>query len=448
MRPAGKVRLVTDHPDGPGAVTGAAGPGVGGDRLAALRTEVRAALAARLEVRDPAVAGLVLGAGSDDFESGRRYLKLLADGGWRVPSWPVEHGGMGLAGDAADVVREVVAGFDAPDLYPFLVGVELIGPTILAHASQAQKARWLPGIRDGSQIWCQMFSEPDAGSDLANVKARAVRDGERWRVSGSKVWTSRAHYSQWGLLLARTDPSVPKHAGITAFAIDLSAPGVTVRPLVQMNGDAHFNEVFLDEVVVPDGDRIDEPGRGWRVGITCLSFERGSLAGDQGITVERLVALGQANGLSCGPADGVAGGGRPVARDGLVQRIVQLRVNQMSALRASVARQGGKPPGPEDSGAKVNTTRLVKATAALALDLAGSAATVYSPGPGAAQPGAAQPGAAQPDGWQTMFLVSPSLSIRGGTDEIQHNILGERVLGLPPEPRVDKDRPFSDRPDQ
>ncbi|MCU4184917.1 acyl-CoA dehydrogenase family protein [Acidiferrimicrobium sp. IK] len=400
------------------------------DRFASLRSEVRAALASRLEVRDPAAAGLVLGAGSDDFESGRRYLKLLADGGWAVPSWPTEHGGMGLAGDEADVVREVVAEFDAPDMYPFLVGLELIGPTILAHASEEQKARWLPGIRDGSQIWCQMFSEPDAGSDLANVKTKAVRDGDGWRVSGSKVWTSRAHYSQWGLLLARTDPSVPKHAGITAFAIDLSSPGVTVRPLVQMNGDAHFNEVFLDDVVVPDADRIDEEGRGWKVGITCLSFERGSLAGDQGITVDRLIALGRANRVER----------RPVERDRLVQRIVQLRVNQMSALRAAAARQAGKAPGPEDSGAKIQTTRMVKATAALALDLEGPAATVY-------QPTAASPAGA-PDAWQTMFLVSPSLSIRGGTDEIQHNILGERVLGLPPEPRVDKARPFSDRPDQ
>ncbi len=400
-----------------------ANPATSDDGLAQLRGEVRAALAARLAMRDPAVPGLVLGAGSDDFESGRRYLKLMADGGWAVPSWPVEHGGMGLRAGAADAVRAVVAGFEAPDLYPFLVGIELIGPTILAHASEQQKRRWLPGIRDGSQIWCQMFSEPDAGSDLANVKSRARREGDGWRISGSKVWTSRAHYAQWGLLLARTDSSLPKHAGITAFAVDLSATGVGIRPLVQMNGDAHFNEVFLDDVFVPGTDRIDEVGHGWQVGITCLSFERGSLAGDQGITVERLLALGRATGIER----------RPVERDRLVRRVIELRVNQMSALRSAAARQAGKAPGPEDSGAKVHTTRLVKATASLALDLAGAAAMV---------------GMERPDPWQTMFLVAPSLSIRGGTDEIQHNILGERVLGLPPEPRVDKDRPFSDRPDQ
>lgn len=393
------------------------------DPFAALRARVRADLAALLDVRDPAAAALVLGAGSDDFESGRRYLKVLAEGGWAVPEWPVEHGGMGLPREQGDVVREELAAFDVPDMYPFLVGMDLIGPTILEHGDEEQKARWLPGIRDGSEIWCQMFSEPDAGSDLANVKTKAVRDGDVWRISGSKVWTSRAHYSAWGLLLARTDPDVPKHAGITAFCVPLSAPGVTVRPLVQMNGDAHFNEVFLDDVEVPDSNRLDGEGRGWKVGITCLSFERGSLAGDQGISVDRLRHLAAASGLS----------DRPVARDSLARLVTQLRVNQFSALRSAAARRAGRRPGPEDSGAKIRTNRLVTATGRFAMEAEGAAATV---------------GADHPDAWQTMFLVSPSLSIRGGTDEIQHNILGERVLGLPPEPRVDKDRPFNDRPDR
>ncbi|HET9692419.1 MAG TPA: acyl-CoA dehydrogenase family protein [Acidimicrobiales bacterium] len=383
------------------------------------RAEVRAELASLLDPRDPAAAALVLGAGSDDVESGRAYLKRLAEGGWAVPEWPVEHGGRGLDRERADVVREVLEGFDTPDMYPFLVGIDLIGPTILAHGSDEQKARYLPPMRDGSEIWCQMFSEPDAGSDLANVKTKAVRDGDVWRLSGSKVWTSRAHYSRWGLCLARTDTSVPKHAGITAFCVDLERPGVTVRPLVQMNGDAHFNEVFLDEVEVPDADRLDDPGRGWKVAITCLSFERGALAGDQGITVGRLAEL--------------ARGGGAVQRDRVAGLVAQLRVNQASALRAQAARRAGQEPGPADSGAKIRTNRLVTATARAALEVEGAAATV---------------GLDRPDPWQTMFLVSPSLTIRGGSDEIQHNILGERVLGLPPEPRVDKDRPFSDRPDQ
>jgi alkylation response protein AidB-like acyl-CoA dehydrogenase len=364
-----------------------------------------------------------MGAGSDDFESGRRFLGVLAEGGWAVPTWPVEHGGMGLSRAEADVVAQVVDEFETPDMYPFLVGLDLIGPTILVHGSEEQKQRWLPALRSGDEIWCQMFSEPDAGSDLANLKARAVADGDAWRVSGSKVWTSRAHYSQWGLLLARTDPSVPKHAGITAFGVNLSTPGITVRPLIQMNGDSHFNEVFLDDVIIPDTDRIGSVGEGWRVTITCLSFERGSLSGDLGVTAEEILDLVDHDPRS---ASGV------VQRDGVLRSLTDLRVGQWSALRAQAARAAGRSPGPEDSGAKVTTNRMIKALANRAMEIEGPAATVVSDPPSA---------------WQTMFGVSPSLSIRGGTDEIQHNILGERVLGLPPEPRVDKDKPFSQRPD-
>ncbi len=385
-----------------------------------LQATTRSALSALLSARRADHRGTVMGAGSDDFESGRQWLTVLAEGGWAVPTWPVEHGGMGLSRRQADIVAQVLDEFETPDMYPFLVGLDLIGPTILGHGTAEQKSRWLPAMRGGDEIWCQMFSEPDAGSDLANLKARAVADGDGWRVSGSKVWTSRAHYSQWGLLLARTDASVPKHAGITAFGVNLSAPGVTVRPLIQMNGDSHFNEVFLDDVVIPDADRIGSVGEGWRVAITCLSFERGSLAGDLGVTGEEILAL--------------TGTGAPEAvhRDRVLRSYTDLRIGQWAALRSQAARAAGRPPGPEDSGAKLTTNRMIKALCDRAMDTAGPAATIVTDPPAP---------------WQTMFLVSPSLSMRGGTDEIQHNILGERVLDLPPEPRVDKDKPFSHRPD-
>jgi alkylation response protein AidB-like acyl-CoA dehydrogenase len=386
-----------------------------------LQAKVRAQLAELLPVKGPDFRETVLGAGSDDFESGQRYLALLAEGGYAVPSWPVADGGMGLGRADADAVAAVLAEFESPDMYPFLVGIGLIGPTLLAHASEEQQARWLPRIRNGAEIWCQMFSEPDAGSDLANLKARAVRDGETWRISGSKVWTSRAHYAKWGLLLARTDPSVPKHRGITAFGIDMSRPGVEVRPLVQMNGDAHFNEVFLDDVEVADRDRIGEPGTGWGVALTCLSHERGSLAGNLGISYEQIT------GLAGRVAD------RPAYRDRVLQAVVSSKIVTWSGLRAQAAAEAGRPPGPEGSLAKLRTNRTVPEAAELGVDIDGAAATV---------------GMEAPDEWQTSFLVSPSLRIRGGTDEIQHNIVGERILGLPPEPRVDKDRPFSDRPDR
>jgi alkylation response protein AidB-like acyl-CoA dehydrogenase len=457
------------------AVNGAAASGevVSGlsDELDRFRRDITAQLSLLLASRDATFRTRVLGAGSDDFESGRRFLATLADGGYAVPTWPIEHGGMGLHRDRADIVADVLAGFATPDMYPFLVGLDLVGPTLLEHGSVEQQARWLPPMRDGTEIWCQGFSEPDAGSDLANLKTRAERRPDGWHVTGSKVWTSRAHYSRRCLLLARSDPSVPKHAGIIAFGLDLSSPGVEVRPLVQMNGDTHFNEVFLDDVVIPDADRIGAPGDGWRVALTCLSFERGSLAGDLGVSLEQLKDLAETDR-----------GSRPPTRDRLLRAVADLRVLQMSGQRALAARRAGRPPGPEDSGAKLRTNRMIKQVAALALEVEGPSGVTGSPRqelPPSGFPGKGSPAdpswrgspadpswrgspadpswrgsPADPsssrsptDAWQTMFLVGPSLSIRGGTDEIQHNILGERVLGLPSEPRVDKGKPFTDRSD-
>ncbi len=388
------------------------------DAVAARRDKTTAELDQLLERRRPDAKASVLGAGSDDLEAGRIYLAKLAAGGCAVPSWPVEHGGLGLGSEEAGAVRSALAAFDSPDLYPWMVGLDLIGPTILVHGNEEQKRRWLPGIRSGEEIWCQMFSEPDAGSDLAGLKARAVRDGDGWRVTGSKVWTSRAHYSKWALLLARFDSSLPKHKGIVAFGLDLEAAGVTVKPLVQMNRDAHFNEVFMDDVWIPDADRIGQPGEGWRVALTCLAFERGSLGGGLGVREEQVLRLGR----MVAPND-------PVARDEWARRIVDYQAIRMTELRAEEARKAGRPPGPEDSGSKLRGTAMIKKLAGLAMRVEGPEATANN---------------GEADEWLNMFLVSPSLSIRGGSDEIQRNILGERVLGLPPEPRVDKDKPFSE----
>ena len=385
-----------------------------------LRGDVESRLSQLLERRRGGDRIAVLGAGSDDLDSGRNYLKLLADGGFAVAAWPVEYGGMGLGKTEAAVVRSVLADFQSPDLYPFLVGIDLVGPTILAHGNDEQKTRWLPRLRSGEDIWCQMFSEPDAGSDLAGLKMRAIKDGDGWRLTGSKVWTSRAHYAEWGLLLARHDASVPKHRGITAFGLDMSSPGVTVRPLVQMNRDAHFNEVFLDDVWAPDRDRVADVGQGWAVGITCLSFERGALGGGLGVRFDQFQRLGET--LSLKPE-------ASVLRDQLAARVADYRIAGWASARARAERAAGRSPGPEDSLSKLRGTAFIKKLAALGMAVEGAEATVVE---------------GDSDEWQTMFLMSPSLSIRGGTDEIQHNIVGERVLGLPPEPRVDKDKPFSE----
>jgi alkylation response protein AidB-like acyl-CoA dehydrogenase len=383
---------------------------------------VRAALAARLSPRTDAPT-TVLGAGSDDLEAGRTYLRALADGGWAVPTWPVEHGGLGATGERLAVVQRELARFAVPDLYPFLVGLALVGPTLLEHGSDEQRTRWLPAIKTGEEIWCQLFSEPDAGSDLAGLAARASRDGDEWVVDGQKVWTSRGHYARRGLLLARSDATVPKHAGITVFGLDMHAPGVDVRPLRQMNGDTHFTEVFLTGVRIPDRDRIGPVGGGWRVALTTLAHERGGVASPGGawLDEDRLVALARELGLASDP----------VVRQRLARVIVELRVAALTSRRARATAQAGRP-GPEGSGLKLRASAAFR-------DFTGAALAILGPR------AVAGPGATDGE-WQTLFLTAPSLSIRGGTDEIQRNIVGEHVLGLPAEPRVDRDVPFDQLP--
>jgi alkylation response protein AidB-like acyl-CoA dehydrogenase len=380
------------------------------------RAEVRALLTGRLAPRRADARVAVMGAGSDDLEGGRRFLAVLADVGLSVPRWPTELGGMGATAEEAGIVADELQHFEGADLYPFMVGIGLVGPTVMEHGQAGQLARWLPPIRNGDEIWCQLFSEPDAGSDLANLATRAERDGDGWRVSGQKVWSSRAHYSQWGLLLARTDPNVTKHAGITAFGLDMRSSGVTVRPLRQMNGDTHFSEVFLDDVFVPDVDRIGIPGSGWKVAVTTLAHERASIGGGWGaIAPGEVIELARSRGADRDP----------VARQRLVGVIADLEVSRMANLRAKAAARSGRPPGPEGSGAKLRGSEVLRRLSDATLDTLGADAMV---GTGE---------------WHTLFLTGPSFRIRGGTDEIQRNIVGERVLGLPPEPRVDKDIPYA-----
>ena len=366
----------------------------------------------------------ILGAGSDDLEVGRAYLEALAPGGWAVPTWPVEYGGRGMTPADAGAVSRALAGFEAPDLYPYLVGLHVVAPTLIALASPEQCARWLRPIASGAEIWCQLFSEPGAGSDLANVGTRAVRDGDVWQVTGQKVWTSRGHYSRWGMLLARTDPDVAKHAGITAFAVDMGAPGVEVRPLRQMNGDAHFSEVFLDGAVVADADRISDVGAGWNVARTALANERGALGAagaGTAVPIDRLLTTVRAL-----PSRGAAADA--LLRDRAMREYVDVESSRLTARRARDAARSGRTPGPEGSGSKLRGSATMKSAAGFALAALGAEAMLAG------------------GEWQTYFLTAPSISIRGGTDEIQRNIVGERVLGLPPEPRVDVDRPWSEIP--
>jgi len=385
------------------------------------RAWVRAELESRLAPRRAGAHTTVLGAGSDDLEAGRAYLQALSGSGLAVPSWPSEYGGLGATPEQVAVVRAELGGYDVPDLYAYLVGLELVGPTLLVHGTPEQQARWLPMIATGEEIWCQLFSEPGAGSDLAGLSTRAVLAGDVWRMHGQKVWTSRGAYARRGLLLARHDASVPKHHGITAFGLDMHCPGVDIRPLRQMNGDAHFTEVFLDDAPAGDDDRIGPAGDGWRVALTCLSYERGAstAGGTSGLLdVGRLVELAQARGCASDPT----------IRDALARLAIESRVMGYTARRARDTARAGRP-GPEGSGMKLRGASVFKEYAALAARILGADATL------------------EPHGeWQTLFLTAPSISIRGGTDEIQRNIVGERVLGLPEEPRLDRALPFDQLP--
>jgi len=381
-----------------------------------IRARIGAALSSLGTVRSSR-----MGAGNDDIEAPRRYLRALADGGWAVPSWPAEYGGRGMSPAAAETVRAILAELPRPDLYPFLVGIDLIGPSLLVHGTEEQKRRWLRPIADGSEIWCQMFSEPSAGSDLANVATRARRDDAGWLLTGQKVWTSRAAYATWGLLLARTDPAVPKHKGLTMFAIRMDTPGVTVRPLRQMNGDQHFSEVFLEDVRISDSDRVGAVGDGWRVSVTALANERTGLKDDAGVAAsitdapEWLTELAATGGLR-----------DEVLRDRAIQVYVDECVVRMMQARSAASIKAGSEPGPEGSGQKLRSAAVFKRRAELIKDALGLDG-LLSDTPGNVE-----------------FLTAPSMSIRGGTDEIQRNIIGERLLGLEREPRVDKDKPWQE----
>ena len=384
--------------------------------------QIGAALDDLLDRRDPNGSSTVLGAGSDDLEAGRRFLGSLVDGGWMVPTWPSRHGGRDADAAEAALIETAMGDYAIADLYPYGVGLNLVGPVLLDRGTPAQQGRWLRPIADGSEIWCQMFSEPDAGSDLANAGMRADRDGDEWVLNGSKVWTSRGAYARWGMCLARTDASLAKHRGLTMFAVEMSAPGVEVRPLVQINGDRHFTEVFVSDVRVPDADRIGDLGAGWGLTVETLAHERATIGGRAfggGDAEEVGLPSWLEEWSDAGRLDG------PVERQAAMRSFIMHRVNQMAKARAA-ALSDGSAPGPEGSMAKLRSVSAFKARAYLGKNL-GGAAGMLSDSPGHLE-----------------FLTAPSMSIRGGTDEVQRNIVGERVLGLPGEPRVDKGVAYSE----
>jgi alkylation response protein AidB-like acyl-CoA dehydrogenase len=366
---------------------------------------------------------------------GRQYDLGLA---W--VEFPVGSGGLGLA---AQLQREVnvrmaKAGAQQSDATLFF-GHALAGPTLVAHGSDELCSRLLRPTFTGASLWCQLFSEPGAGSDLAGLASRAERDGDEWVISGQKVWNTLAHVADRGMLVARTDPSAPKHKGLTYFALDMHAPGVEVRPLRQITGEAEFNEVYLTEVRVPDADRVGDVGEGWRVAITTLMNERTSIGGAAGPPSRGSGAIAEALRIWQSEA-----GPRPaVAKDRLVKAWIEAEVLRLTNMRAAQSARAGEA-GPEGSIAKLMFAEVNQRIYEVCADLLGADAMVgyeYSLRRSEHLGLVGPPGSAR-----KMFLRSRANSIEGGTSEIQRNILGERVLGLPGEPRVDKDLPWSKVP--
>jgi alkylation response protein AidB-like acyl-CoA dehydrogenase len=358
--------------------------------------------------------------GLDQVAAGRMYLALLAPHGWIAPTWPAAYGGRDSSEAEAAMVSRVLAEFAAPDLYPFSVGLAIVGPTLMRHGTPEQRERWCTQIVTGADIWCQMFSEPGAGSDLAGLSTRAVPSASGWIVSGQKVWTSRGEYATLGFCLARTDPDVPKHQGLTMFALPMDLPGVTVRPLIQMNGDSHFSEVFIDGCAIPADASIGEPEGGWAVAVTALAFERAT-------TMQRQVApdpLSVPAWLDALAADGSLADDA-VRRTALDAFVLYASNAIFDSYAAEVRGRGG--PAAIGSVSKLYHVATFKALAELGHLAAGPEGMLAS------------------DASAYDLLTAPSMSIRGGTDQIQRNIVGERVLGLPRDPHRDNDVPWNQR---
>jgi alkylation response protein AidB-like acyl-CoA dehydrogenase len=348
--------------------------------------------------------------------------------------FPEGNGGLGYAPRFQSIIDERLdaAGPHRPRFVDVL-GHGMGAPTLIAHGTAEQKTRWLRPMFTGAEIWCQLFSEPGAGSDVAALSTRAIKDGDEWIVNGQKVWTTVAHLARWGMVATRTDPQLPKHQGMTYFIMDMEAEGVDVRPLRQITGDAEFNEVYMTDVRIPDANRIGERGDGWRVSLTTLMNER--------------VAIGASTmPRNSGPIGDLVevwreNPGNAAQRDRLMELWVEAEAARLTNIRAHEGRTAGTP-GPEGSTAKLVYAELNKDIYDFAVLLMGAEGMLFD----TYEMSEAGDSAAGSDDIRRRFLRSRANSIEGGTSEIMKNILGERVLGLPGEPRVDKDVPWTDVP--
>jgi alkylation response protein AidB-like acyl-CoA dehydrogenase len=397
------------------------------------RARARAWLDANSKLRDPHATGRGL-LSEDDSDAviaeAKAWQAKKADEGWACLRWPKEYGGQEATAIQSVIFSQEQAHFDTPpDIYG--IGHGMLGPTIMAHGTDDQKERFLPQMVHGEEVWCQLFSEPDAGSDLAGLKTTAVQDGDDWVINGQKIWTTGAQFCKWGMIVTRTDPNAVKHAGLTYFIVDMEASGVEIRPIKQINGGSGFNEVFFNDVRTSDANRLGAVGDGWRVAITTLMNERSSIGSTMGGGggIKELIRLAQQVELN----------GRPAIEDGGVRQ----RIAQFSVLRSGVKFTGqrslsalsrGQTPGPEASIGKLVAAVMAQEMADFAMELMGAGGLLW--------------GDDTPfdSTFPATYMGMPGLRLAGGTDEILRNIIAERVLGLPGEPRMDKDKPFKDIP--
>jgi acyl-CoA dehydrogenase len=344
----------------------------------------------------------------------RSWQRRLYDGGWAGITWPKPYGGRG-----GRTIEQVIFGQEQArfgvSTGAFMVSIGMVGPTILAHGTMAQKDRFLPAMLRGDELWCQLFSEPDAGSDLASLTTRAVQDGGHWVVTGQKVWTSSAHRAAWGILLARTGWEGRKHAGITYFLLDMASAGIDMRPLRQMTGESHFFEVFLDRVRIPASHVVGAVGEGWRVAQTTLRSERSSIAGGGNVDRRALADLARHLGRQHDP----------LVRQAVVDAHIQSELLRFLRYRTQTALSQGRSPGQEASIMKLAYARYMQHLTRTAVAIQGPGGQILDTNGTA--------GAT----WLRRFLHAPALRIAGGSDQVQANIVGERALGLPPEPRLD-----------
>jgi alkylation response protein AidB-like acyl-CoA dehydrogenase len=387
--------------------------------------------------REEAASWLAENAPTDDaframtpLEQAKVWQKRKYDAGWACMGWAPEFGGRGASAIEEVIWRQEESQYDLPANF-FLIGQGMIGPTLMAWASDEDKARFLPPLASGEEVWCQLFSEPAGGSDLAALRTRAERDGDDWVINGQKIWTSGAHYSDYGVIVVRTDPTVPKHKGLSYFYVDMKAPGVEVKPIKQLTGDSDFNEVYFTDVRVSDSQRLGEVGQGWQVSLTTLMNERAAIGG----------SFGQMDvSLAMSVAEEVEIDGRPALEDAAVRaRIANWYVQEAglkyTGYRSLTALSRGALPGPENSIGKLVGAPKMQAMSSYLMDLLGASGAI-----------ADESLAAKAGVIQRAYMGAPGLRIAGGTDEIMANIIAERVLGLPQEPRLDKGIPFNEVP--